>query len=356
MERLEERGEMFRELVENSGDVTMVTDRDFRIRYISSSIVDLIGQEPMTLLGKTIFDFVGKANAPEWQELLHDFFDKKNLEISLTIPVSRQKRFFMAYVSNLLNDQHVKGLIVKLHDITDIKNREQYLLESNQHLDQIFYKTTHDLKAPIRSALGLINLAEQGTEEQRKEYLTLIKKSLSKLDTFIEEMNDFFKGDRLEIKRERISLKALLHDEVENLRNLHETGRIKIEIEVNERIDFYSDLFRIKTIVTNLISNAIKYSDLNKKWPYIRIEVLVDTKVCVIRIQDNGIGIDGKYQDKIFDRFFRGTNSSYGAGIGLFIVKDTVQRLSGTIDVSSLKDVGTTFSIAIPNQNRGTIL
>jgi len=356
MEKAETREGMFRELVESSGDITIVTDRDFKIRYISSSVTDLYGQEPIALLGKTIFDFVSEQKAVKWQACLTDLTEPVRTNISLTLPINRGKRFYTAQVTNQFDDLNVRGLIVKLHDITEIKNREQELIESNLHLDQVFYKTTHDLRAPLQSVLGLVNLAEQSSDEERGEYIGLIRKSLLKLDGFVEEMNNFFRGERLEIKREKIDLQSLISEEIDNLRSFHEMERIKIELDIDNKVDFYSDLFRVRTIITNLITNAIKYSDLAKRWPFIRIEAIVKSQQCEIKVQDNGIGIDAEYREKIFERFFRATTHSQGTGLGLFIVNDTVQRLSGTIDVSSLKDVGTTFGVVIPNQTHRTVL
>lgn len=354
MERVETRAEMFRELVENSSDVTIVTDKDFKIRYISSSVAGIFGHEPMALLGRSVFDFIGDKRAAEWGPLLTDLSDTK--KVDLTFPVNRSKRHFKAQITNLFEDRNVRGLIVKLQDITESKKREKELLESNLHLDQVFYKTTHDLKAPLRSVMGLVNLAEGASEEQRTQYLSLIKKSLLKLDGFIEEMNDFYKGERLEIKREKIELKSLISEEIDNLRNLHETNNIEVEVVINEQVDFFSDLFRVRTIITNLLSNAVKYIDFKKSHPVIRIDVTVKGSQAELQIQDNGIGIEPQYQDKIFERFFRATTNSYGNGIGLFIVKDTVARLQGSIEVSSLRDVGTTFKVTIPNQTHRTVL
>ncbi|GCC52322.1 hypothetical protein SanaruYs_25580 [Chryseotalea sanaruensis] len=357
MEKLEVQTDMFRELVENSCDITVVTDKDFKIRYISSSVTDIFGQEPMALLGRPIFEFINDNSAEEWKNSVSSLSEHKTIDISIRIPVNKEQRYFSAQFNNLVDDSQVRGIIVKLHDITEIKKREQALIDSNQHLDQVFYKTTHDLKAPLRSVLGLISLAQNTSDDlQRLEYISLIKKSLLKLDIYLEEINDFFKGERLEIKREKIELKPLILEEIDNLRDFHETERIAISLDIDQQVDFYSDIFRVKTIITNLVSNALKYADFSKAAPSIRLEVEVNELMCIIRIQDNGIGIESQYQSKIFDRFFRATGQSYGNGIGLFIVKDTVQRLNGSIDVSSMKDVGTTFVVEIPNQSSRTIL
>jgi hypothetical protein len=356
MEKLEARVDVFRELIERSSDVTILTDLEFRIRYVSSSATHLFGQEPMALLGRSIFDFVDNKRAAVWRHHLAKLNDRKTVDISFKVPVKEEERFFDVQVSNLEDNNGVKGFMLTLHDITEKKVREQELVESNLHLDQVFYKTTHDLMAPLHSMLGLATLAETGSEEERLRYIGLIKSNILRLEGYLKEINTFFQGNRLEIKRERINIRQLVSQEIDILRGTPTARGIEIGIELDQHTDFYSDTFRMRTIVTNLCSNAIKYSDLNKKWPFVKIGVKIDSKACVLEVQDNGIGIDFESQKRIFDRFFRATDTSYGAGVGLYIVKDTVQRLGGTIEVSSIKGVGTTFAATIPNQTYQSVL
>ncbi len=102
--------------------------------------------------------------------------------------------------------------------------------------------------------------------------------------------------------------------------------------------------------MTNIFSNAIKYQDLQKRNRFIKIAAHVTEEFCDLSIEDNGIGIEPEFQEKIFDQFFRATDQSQGTGLGLFIVKDTIERLKGSIKVKSKRGNGTTFFIRIPNQ------
>jgi signal transduction histidine kinase len=241
-------------------------------------------------------------------------------------------------------------LVLKLHDITDKKRKEKELVRSNQHLDQVIYKTTHDLKAPLMSALGLVKIAEDAPLEAKGQYISLIKKTLLKLDSYIDEMNNFFRNEKLALKRDRIDVEQLLAEEQENLKNLAHGDKIKVLFEVDNSTEWYSDPIRVKTIVANIFSNAIKYQDLQKQNPFIKIAAHVTEEFCDLSIEDNGIGIEPEFQDKIFDLFFRATDQSQGTGLGLFIVKDTVERLRGSIKVKSRFGKGTTFFVRIPNQ------
>ena len=102
-------------------------------------------------------------------------------------------------------------------------------------------------------------------------------------------------------------------------------------------------------ILNNIISNSIKYADLSKDQPYIRVEVKVEPENAEIRIADNGIGIDEVQQESIFHMFFRASEKSSGSGLGLYIVKEVIQRLKGEISVSSEPAKGSEFIIRIPN-------
>lgn len=340
---------MFKEIVERADNITIVTDSSFNIRYISSAVVKAFDIKPAHLLGRNVFEFVNADRILQWKQCLLGQNLSLNEEISLTVAKGK-KVYYDIHVSNLLDQNDVQGLALQLHDITDKKNKEHALVNSNLQLDQVIYKTTHDLKAPLMSALGLINLAEKASPDEKNEYIALIKKSLLKLNSFITEMNDFFRNEKLELQRDLINLESLLKEEIENLYPLSHNLPIDIDFKIEGDIEFYTDFIRVKTILTNILSNAIKYSDTKKIEPFIRIFVSLKEDFCEICIVDNGIGIDSVHQHKIFDLFFRGTNQVQGTGLGLFIVKDTIKRLKGTIEVSSTLGEGTTFVVKIPNQ------
>jgi PAS domain S-box-containing protein len=346
---MEWREGMFRELVENSGDINVVVDKDLFIRYISSSVSDVFNVKPVSLLGRKIDEFVSVDRIQQWREQLQQKVNILTDEIEIS-NAKGQKLYFEVRVSNMLHHYPVQGLVLKLNDVTEKKKREHDLIRSNLQLDQVIYKTTHDLKAPLMSALGLVHIAERAPDIEKDRYILLIKKSLMKLNSFIEEMNNFYRVDKLEVQREKINLGEILHDELENLQNQDEDSFVQFEIEIEQQKEFYSDKVRIRTIVTNILSNAIKYQDTRKENPFIKIVAKVDDKYFDLCIEDNGIGIDPAFQEKIFDLFFRATDQAQGSGLGLFIVKDTIERLAGTIQVKSIVGEGTTFQVRIPNQ------
>lgn len=340
----------FSELVENSGDIFIALDEQFKIRYTSHSVLKLYGIEPVNLMGRNIFDFVSPEMAEVYKQgLLNSEVGVSN-EIALELNKGIRTYFDVHITPAEDRGTNYKGFALKLHDITLKKLREKELVNTNKQLDQVIYKTTHDLKAPLMSAIGLVNLAEKAPDEQKQEYLVLIKRSLFKLSSFIEEMNNFFRNEKLALQRERIEIGQLIKEELDNLKNLYQAGKIKIDVTVEGSSEFFSDSVRVKTIVGNILTNAIKYADPGKNLPFIRVQAKVQTDFCTIAIEDNGIGIEEEFKNKIFDLFYRATSQSQGSGLGLFIVKDTIERLNGKIEVQSQIGQGTTFKVQIPNQ------
>jgi PAS domain S-box-containing protein len=340
---------LFRELVENSNDILIITDQELKVRYVSSSVKRSFNIDPMRVLGQSIFSFVTADRVEKWRECLWQKIETSFQE-EISIMLGGSPVYFDVYVTNFLDRQNINGLVLKLHDITSKKSKLKELEKANQQLDQVIYKTTHDLKAPLMSAIGLIKLAEKSTGDEKDKYIGLVKNSLFKLDSLIEEMNNFFRNEKLAIQREKIDIRAMLNDAVSDLNSLLHDSQIQIYLKVEAEKELYTDSIRLKTIIGNILSNAVKYFDTRKAEPFIRINVFITEEICEIRFTDNGIGIESQYLNKIFDLFFRATAQSQGTGLGLFIVKDTIEKLKGTIEVQSVPGEGTTFIINVPNQ------
>ncbi len=336
------------ELFDNSKNMVLVTDERFNIRYVSSNVETIFGLAPYSLLGKNAFEFAPADKRDQWQNCIRQTLTSKSSEISLTTPTGKELHFEVTF-TNHVNHNEIRGVVVLLHDITERKLAHRELVETNSHLDHFIFKTVHDLQAPLQSALGLMELAESSGPQERDHYLKMIKSSLQRLDSFIIELNSFFKNDKLAIQNSRIDLESLFHDELSTLQNMPEAKGIKIDFSSNALVPLFSDPIRVKTILTNILSNSIKYSDRSKSDRFIRVTTDVSEKTCSIVIEDNGLGIEPQYLDKIFDMYFRAHTNLKGTGLGLYIVKDTIDRLQGTIEVQSQPGKGTKFFIEFPN-------
>jgi signal transduction histidine kinase len=232
--------------------------------------------------------------------------------------------------------------------------RKQYeeLMKINKELDSFVYSVSHNLRAPLRSVLGLINLARMEDEKKGntfKDYFNMMETSMHKLDETLKEILDYSRNSRQELCIEKIDIQQLLDDNLEKMQFMPGSSSIDKQISIREDAPLYSDKYRISVIFNNLISNAIKYYDPVKEHPTLNITIEVTKERARLEFQDNGIGIDKEYQDKIFNMFFRATQLSEGAGLGLYIVQEAVEKLKGTIVIDSELRRGTTFTIDIPN-------
>lgn len=247
-----------------------------------------------------------------------------------------------------------------IRDITTLKSTQQKLRDQNSQLkklnselDSFVYSASHDLKAPLSSIKGLIHIAK--TEKDIKEmanYLDMMDKSVDKLDSFIQDIIHLSRNVRQSLQKEKIDFECLLQEVLDNFKYLDNYKHIRFTLVIDNKYPFYSDKKRIAVVLNNLISNAIRYYNPIAKLPTIEIVIHCDQSLATITISDNGLGIEEKYQKKIFEMFFRASEISKGSGIGLYIVKETVQKLKGEINLHSKKGAGSTFIVTIANLKR----
>ncbi|MEQ9438263.1 MAG: PAS domain-containing sensor histidine kinase [Cyclobacteriaceae bacterium] len=223
------------------------------------------------------------------------------------------------------------------------------LRASNQHLERFLYGATHDLKAPLASLLGLIDIFRSEEDpEQQALYLQLMEKSISRLNEFIHEIVDYSKNSNQSLRQNAIDFKTLTNEVFESLGYVTFASQIEKKIEVHQTAPFHSDAHRIKVVLSNLVSNAYKYSSVHRRPGVIRVSVFASEQEATIQICDNGLGIAKEHIGKIFDMFYRASEQQTGSGLGLYIVKETIEKMNGTISVDSTLGEGTCFTVSLP--------
>ncbi len=179
--------------------------------------------------------------------------------------------------------------------------------------------------------------------------LDMQKKSLLRLDHFIKDIVDHSRNTRLPVDIESVDFEKLLQATFEQLQFLENGSRIRKNISVKQKGEFHTASSRLEIILNNLISNSLKYSDLRKEDPFIEVQIKCNSTSAEIRVSDNGEGIPADAKPRIFDMFYRATANSSGSGLGLYIVKQAIQKINGTISVHSEYGKGTEFIVVIPN-------
>lgn len=276
----------------------------------------------------------------------------------IQVTVSRKKLSYVLTIEPVFDrNRRVKGITCAAYDITDRKKTEEVLRHTlkelkkrNHELDNYVYKVSHDLRAPLVSILGLINLTKMDEDPATvRNYLGLIENRVSKLDDFIKSVLNHSRTLNSEIIIKRIDFEQIINECIEELRYLPNLQKLRVEINVNRETEFCSDELRITIVLKNFVSNAIKYLNRHVEQSFLRFQIDITDQQAKIVIEDNGMGIEEQYIPKIFDMFFRATPQSDGSGLGLYIVRQTVERLEGSVTVESKLGVGTTFRLLLPN-------
>lgn len=240
----------------------------------------------------------------------------------------------------------------KLQIEVAIRKQNDELVKINKELDAFVYSVSHNLRAPLASVLGLINLArieDRSLGDIFTKYLSMMEKSVTKLDDTLKEILDYSRNSRADISFTKVDLRNLINESFERFKYLEGMTVIDRRVHVEEFAPFYADPYRLSVILNNLVSNSIKYLDKHKDNSFIEIRAIVSEDMMELLFRDNGVGIHEDRIVRIFDMFYRGTERSEGAGLGLYIVKEVVDRLHGTITVDSRLSEGTSFTVRIPN-------
>lgn len=229
----------------------------------------------------------------------------------------------------------------------------QNLGKVNEELDRFVYSASHDLKAPLSSLAGLVELAKIDIQnpENTLQYLAMMHSSIQRLMKVINDLADFSRNERLALKLKPIDFDLLVREIIESLKFIPNVDKVdfKIAIQNNGNNIFESDLLRLRILLNNLIANALLYHNFNQKTPIIIIEIIYDDKKANLSIMDNGKGIEEEHHKRVFDMFYRASQDSRGSGLGLYIVKGIVDKLQGELSLDSDYGHGTCFNITIPN-------
>lgn len=336
--------------------VVMLNDAG-KVEQVNKGFEEMFGYSLADLKNKSINDFIVPA------ELHHEGIDLNNLITSnrvVSVETIRRHRNgnivnVILYGVPVMLDNQTIGIYGVYVNITDRKRVEEELKIRNTELDNFVYKVSHDLRAPLSSILGLVNLARlPGNTDNPMDYIDIIGDKVQHLDHFISDVLSHSKNLKMDVSTSKVDLRKIIDSTFNDLSYLDGAKEVIRNVRI-EGIDLYSDPWRISEIFRNLISNSIKYRKLDSTIPEISIRIHVDHLRADISFSDNGIGIDDKSLVKIFEMFYRATEQSDGSGIGLYIVKNAIDKLGGQIVVASRPLEGTRFNIVLPNRINSVI-
>lgn len=299
----------------------------------------------------------GQRIAAEKQKLAAEEKSKNNLIIFSIVALGLSLILVVFYIitiklrkqkKNLSKSNHelmvVKGELNK--KIIEVKKQKYRIEDQNKELDLFVYKASHDIKGPLRSLLGLTSIGLKTiTDKGSLEIFNHIHKSITKLDLLLADLLMVSKAKSAAVVKTRIVLKEKIWEVIESFKNVNGFENVSFTIDVPEGYELITDKNLIYSILQNFIENALKYSDPQKENCYLKIKVEENNEKVFIRFEDNGLGISPENISKIFDMFYKVNESTNGTGLGLYLIKNNIEKLGGKLNVESSLGKGSVFTV-----------
>ena len=363
-EALKESQEKFAKAFENKFVGMLILDESEIVIEANATVCSILNVSKEQLINKKIMESGVVFLNDHYTEKRHNTINQlekqgrvTNEEFKITLTNGQEKTVLVSKEYLEIKDQ--KRVLVTINDDTKRKETAEKLAtqfielqKTNSELDSFVYSASHELRAPLSSVLGLIQLIKmEGVDPKLYQHIDMMEISIERLDSFIKDIIEYSRNKHKNIELEPINFSNLIEQSLESFWYLENTKKIKIDISVDDKVQFVSDSKRVSVLLNNFISNAIKYHDVNKESPFIWISVKTSKKEAILVVKDNGVGIDEDQIKRIFEMFYRVSSKVMGSGIGLFIVKEVISRLKGTVTLKSKIGEGSTFTITIPNES-----
>lgn len=370
----------FRALTEKSAEVVSLLDADGKVTYTSPSILPVLGYTPEELTAVTDpFTLIHPDDRMMVVEKLAELYKTPSSVERFEYRISHKSgeyRWFEGTVTNMLDDTDVASVVTNYRDITERKLSEAQILKLNEELEQkvtertgeltiankelersntelqdFAYVASHDLQEPLRKISAFSNLLENDYKdllpEEAQYYITALQRSSTRMSTLLTDMLMYSRVTTQAQPFETVDLNAIVTDVIDDLQiRIEDT---KADVKIGKLCTLEGDPLQMRLLLQNLLSNALKYIKPGVP-PQIAVSCEQKAGQCILSVQDNGIGFDEAYLDKIFVIFQRlhGKGEYQGTGVGLAICKKIVERHEGSITAKSAVGEGSTFVVTLP--------
>ncbi len=357
--------------IETSGQALFIFDNQGRISYTNQTAAGLTGYSKRELLAKRIFDLIpelsNQGSLPDWQQLVYDYGgvtmevmlqtakgEERAIELNATSFLHEDGVSSCAFARDLASDMDMDTVSSMVDEQTahmkqQLQNRAAELELSNRELEEFVSVVSHDLRAPLRGIVNHARFLEEDfadtLDEKGSDYLATIRDNAAHMDQLITDLLQYARIGKTNTMHDAVDVNAVLSQLIKSLPG-HADADIKLPA-ASSVVHTNEILFR--QIMTNLLSNAVKFVPATRK-PEVEIRVMEGDFAWQFYVVDNGIGIPESQRDRVFGVFERlhADTEFPGTGMGLAIIKKSLDALGGEIEISSVVDEGTTFSFSIP--------
>ena len=340
-------------LMDANTDLVFVKDADFKIVEANDAFLSVYPPEKRhQVIGYTTLEEYNeeqvniflKEDKKAFAEGVSEVIEEIDFPDGITrILLTRKTRFY--------NDEGEAFILGCSRDITDIKKAEDELIQANGELEEFAYRTSHDLRSPLISSLGVLKIIEKNimtnTHEKSLDYINIVKRSLAELERLVTDILQLTQTKNNDEQSTLVNITEVVSDSLTKFSEMENFSRLDVQLDFSTDAIVSTKKSRLVLIIENLISNAIKYQDIKKEHSYILISLKQDKKHIELKVADNGLGIPPKYQEALFSMFKRfHPRVSFGSGLGLYMVKKSVQIIGGQISFDGSQC--TEFKVLLP--------
>lgn len=343
-------------LFDNVGDILLVLDSDLKVIRCNKAAVESLGYKYNQLLNLDIYELIDD-NYKEFLTLQFNTSSENRTKYFDIYLLRQNNSNFPASItiSQLLTtkaDKVEQQILIIAKDISELLLTKNRLKERNSELNTLFYRISHDLRTPVANIKGIINLLHLQNENMSSEintYIDMIETSNLKLDAILKFFNEINFLNSLSKEKVVLDFYKLFESIQSQITLKHPNPKYKLTFEYHNenQIEYRASYSVLEKILISLVENSIIHSNkcnhLN-----IHLSVEINSRFVEILIKDNGIGIDVKYHDRVFEMFYRVNISNTGSGMGLYFVKNAVDFLDGEIKLESTINKGCLFTLKLP--------
>lgn len=249
-------------------------------------------------------------------------------------------------------NEEVKSVNANLEKLVDertanLKQAYADVAKINTELDTFLYRSSHDLRRPLTTLMGLNTLAQMNIEGlSARDLFEKVNTTAINMDKMLGKLRMIHYINNFVIEPESIDFEAIRQELIEKLAYLTKQHQVEWRTSIEPHISLKSSAILLEYILHNLIENALIYAQFSKA--YVKIEISTHHNNICLQVSDNGQGIDSEYFGKLFDMFYKANERSQGNGLGLYVVKRATDKLKGSIEFESELNKGSIFKITIP--------
>jgi signal transduction histidine kinase len=329
-------------------------DSNFIIQKVNEVGILKLHKKEKDIIGKRIVNFIDltKSQKKKFKEDPLKFLELRQAEMKV---YGNEPINVLINHTELEDEQrNQNGYFWIARDVTEIVEQGKVIAELNQELNMFIYRSSHDLKGPLSSMKGLLNIPHEDflDPEIFNSTMNYLKDSIDKLDRIVFDFINLGNITQNESRKEKINFEEVLHNihlRLSQTQGYHEVNFTQL-IKVDK--EFVCNSLMLKTIIENLLSNGVVFRDTNKELNKVFLQISCTGKRLEIVVEDNGLGMNQRSQSRMFEMFFKGLNISKGSGMGLYLVKSCVSAMQGKIQVKTTLGEGTKITIYLPNNNQ----